>query len=317
MKVALIYGGPSAEYEVSVNSAAAIRKNLDPQKYEVVDVHITQDEQWLIDDKPLTTEDALQDIANVDVAILAVHGTFGEDGKLQQLLSDHSIVFTGSDADASALAMDKVRAGEVFASVGLLVPATRVAETVEQAQALAKEFNLPFVVKPVHQGSSVGVSIVRDWTQLEDAIGLAFEKDHQIILQEFISGREVSCGVLADVDGEITALAPTELIPADADFFDYHAKYTPGATNEVTPPDMDTETIQRIQDLAVRAHQALSCRDYSRTDMFVRDHDIFLIETNTLPGMTETSILPQQAVVAGMTFAELIDRLINCAQARK
>lgn len=316
MKIALIYGGPSAEYEVSVNSAAAIRTNLDPQKYQVVDVHITKDEQWVVDDRPLSVEEALAALQDVAVAVLAVHGTFGEDGRLQQLLADHNIRFTGSDADASALAMDKVRAGEVFAKAGLPVPATRVAETVEQAQALAKEFDPPFVIKPVSQGSSVGVSIVRDTAQVTAAIELAFANDHRIILQEYIAGREVSCGVLVDGIGKLTALPPTELIPADADFFDYHAKYTPGATNEVTPPDMPDEVIARIQTMAVQAHEALGCREYSRTDMFVRDDDIFVIETNTLPGMTETSILPQQAVVAGMTFAELVERLITCATSK-
>lgn len=311
IKLALIYGGPSAEYEVSLNSARAIRNNIDRAKYELLDVHITKAEIWEIGDQELSQEEALEVLKGIDVAVLAVHGTFGEDGKLQQLLADRGIRFTGSGAEASQLAMDKVRAGDVFQKAGLRVPETQVAESSKRAQELAGTMALPCVIKPVSQGSSVGVSIVRTKDQIDAAISLAFEHDERVIIQQFISGREVSCGVLEDE--KVKALPPTELIPADADFFDYHAKYTPGATNEVTPPDMSEDTIHRIQRLAEQAHQVLGCRDYSRTDMIVTDNEIYIIETNTLPGMTETSILPQQAKVAGMTFADLLDHIIHGA----
>lgn len=311
--VALIYGGPSAEYEVSLNSAKAVKTHLAPEKYQVIDVRITKDGQWVIDDEKLSIDSALEKIKSVDAAFLALHGTYGEDGQLQSLLAEHGIKFTGSDAAASALAMDKVKAGEVFQRAGLRVPKTMVTSTIEEAITTSQTFQPPFVIKPVSQGSSVGVSIVRQSDQLNKALQTAFEHDERVIVQEFVSGREVSCGVLAEKDGELKALPPTELIPADADFFDYHAKYTPGATNEVTPPDMPQDTINRIQDLASQAHQALGCQGYSRTDMIVADDDIYVIETNTLPGMTETSILPQQAVAAGMTYEQLVDRLIELA----
>jgi len=315
LRVALIYGGPSAEYDVSLNSARAIRDNLSRKKYSLIDVHITKDEVWVVDGEKQDQNRALEVLKTVDLAVLAVHGTFGEDGKLQKLLDDHEIVFTGSGAEASALAMDKVRAGNVFAGAGLLVPKTFIATTAEEAEKVSKNLDLPLVVKPVSQGSSVGVSIVREAGQLKEAVKLAFQHDQQIIIQEFIAGREVSCGVL-EVGGSVESLPPTELIPAEADFFDYHAKYTPGATNEVTPPEMPEKVIKHIQDLAIKAHQAIGCQDYSRTDMFVRGDEIFLIEINTLPGMTETSILPQQAAAAGISFQKLIDTLIQSALAR-
>lgn len=317
LKVALIYGGPSAEYEVSLKSAAAVRENIDRSKYVVIDVHITKDEAWVIDGNKLSTEAALTSLGDVAVAFLAVHGTFGEDGKLQKLLSDNDILFTGSGAAASALAMDKIRCSNIFEKAGLRIPKTVSVITAEQAKKASQSFKVPFVVKPVSQGSSVGVSIVHDLAKLDAAIELGFQHDSQIIIQEFIAGQEISCGVLEGVDGKITALPPTELIPVHADFFDYDAKYTPGATKEITPPEVSESMITKIQDIAIESHQLLGCQGYSRTDVIVRDDEIFVIESNTLPGMTETSIFPQQAVAAGMTFVELIDQIIATALARQ
>lgn len=306
--VALIYGGPSAEYDVSVNSAKAVRKALKSLGYTVVDVHISKDESWHINNDEFSTTEAMSKLSDVDVAFLAVHGTYGEDGQLQALLAKYKIPFTGSGSEVSALAMDKLRAGEVFDNAGLRVPRTEFAASPKVAQSLVKQFSKPVVIKPVSQGSSVGVCIVRRDDQVDEAIEVAFKHDKRIIIQEFISGREVSCGVLAGEEGKLIAFPPTELIVMGADFFDYHSKYTPGATNEVTPPDMSDDTILEIQDLARRAHEVLGCEVYSRTDMIVAD-EIYVIETNTLPGMTETSILPQQAVASGMTFEELVQQV--------
>lgn len=318
IKAALIYGGPSAEYDVSVNTAKAIRENIDTNKYSCIDVHITKQEEWMVDGVSLSEAKALDQLKNADLAILAVHGTYGEDGKLQQLLTDHGITFTGSDAAASSLAMNKIDAGQAFESAGLNVPKTFKVTDLDTAREKCAELTLPFVVKPVSQGSSFGVSIVQNREQLASAVDLALEHDDQIIIQEFISGREVSCGVIETEDGTLQALPPTELIAANgADFFDYEAKYTAGAGKEITPPDMPDSVISDIQDIAVKAHEVIGCHGYSRTDMIVREDGICVIEINTLPGMTKASILPQEAMAAGISFPQLIDRIVDAALARK
>lgn len=314
-RVALIYGGPSAEYDVSLKTATAVRDNLDPESYDVQDVHISKDGWWHLDDRKLSEADALKALQDVDVAFLAVHGSFGEDGTLQQILADHNIAFTGSEAQASHTAMDKDLAGKAFEKAGLRVPKSIVVTDETSAASQSEDLSLPFVVKPVSQGSSIGITIVKNREQLAAALKLAFAHDTQVMLQEFISGREVSCGVLEDAEGTIVALPPTEMIATNgADFFDYDAKYTPGSGQEITPPDLPDEVIKQIQEIASVAHQCLGCRGYSRTDTIVRDDEIFVIEINTLPGLTSASILPQQAAAAGISFPELLDKIIASAQ---
>jgi D-alanine-D-alanine ligase len=311
LKIALIFGGPSPEYDVSLKTAEAMRTSLDPKNYEVVDVHITRKGEWNIDSKKLSLEQALQRLRMVDVALLAVHGSFGEDGELQKILSENDIIFTGSDANASRTAMDKVASSKLFVRAGLLAPETFVAKDLDQAKKVAKKLSFPFVVKPVNQGSSVGVSIVHSRNQLQNAVNRALKYDELIILQEYIDGREVSCSVIENSAKKTKALPPTELIPIRADFFDYEAKYTPGATNEITPPELPTDLINQIKVDALAAHKLVGCSGYSRTDMILRDDKIYVIEINTLPGMTETSMLPQQAAVEGMSLSELLNLIIR------
>lgn len=312
IRIAIVRGGPSDEHDVSLSSARSIIENLDMAKYEVVDVFVSKEGKWSIDGASSTDDDsAIEHLKQhgIDVVFLAVHGTYGEDGVLQKKLETSGLKFTGSDWMASQLAFDKSEADKVYRKNDLLVPKTQVIDSIDDKIIL----DVPLVVKPASQGSSVGVTIVKDNESLSNAVKRAFEYDHRALVQELIVGREVSCGVIEIADG-LTALPPTEIIPRSAEFYDYDAKYVAGASEEITPPNMPEETIGRIQQLSKQAHVALGCKGYSRTDMFVNNNDeIYIIETNTLPGMTPTSILPQQAAAAGISFSDLLDQIIDNA----
>lgn len=311
LRVAVLYGGPSSEYEVSLKSGAAILANMPPQ-YEAVPVEIDRTNMWhfKVSDKTLSLDRALPELAETcDVAILGVHGTFGEDGTLQALLETHDIPHTGASAAASLLAFDKAITVAVYDTAGLPQPKTKLIQSVDD---LADQV-LPLVVKPARQGSSVGVSIVRRTDQLKPAFDLAAAHDTKILAQAFIAGHEVSCGVI-EIEDVPTALTPTELIAKKGEFFDYESKYTDGGADELTPPvHVSPEQISIIQDYAVRAHKAISCSGYSRTDMMVAEDGIYLIETNTLPGLSEASILPKQLVVAGLSFSEMLGYIVSAA----
>ncbi len=320
--VAIIMGGPSREHYVSLDSGQAVIDNLANDKYVVYKVVISLSGQWSIDGiVQKSSVGALQELKSkqVDLAFLAVHGSFGEDGTVQALLEKYGIAYNGSRIASSLLIMNKTISGEIFAAEGLKVPQTMTFtryELVKDPAIINKagKFDFPLIVKPASQGSSVGVTVVETQADLLPAIEFALEHDNQIIVQQFIKGREVSCAVIeGDGNSALQALPPTEIIPKSADFFDYYAKYTKDATQETTPPEMPQSTIKSIQEIAVKAHKILDCRGYSRTDMIVQGKSIFIIETNTLPGLTSTSILPQQAAAAGISFAELLDKIITSA----
>ena len=182
-----------------------------------------------------------------------------------------------------------------------------------------KIVKLPVVVKPCSNGSSVGVQIVEDMTKLEKAVAVAFKLDQRVLVEEFIKGRELTCGVLENLNNEaIGALPVTEIIPVkNHKFFNYDAKYKTGHSNEITPAPIDEILIKKVQDIAVRAHQVLGCRGYSRTDMILKQGNgtIYVLETNTLPGLTKNSLLPKAAQAAGLTLAQLLDNIIESSLA--
>lgn len=308
-KVAVIMGGPSAEHEVSINSGKAVLESMDGQKYDPTEVVVSKENTWSFGGEKLVEIEALKRLQSYYAVFIALHGTYGEDGTLQVLLEKVGVPFTGSGSSASFLCMDKAASNLLYELNDMGVPDWEVLNSPSALPLLP----LPFVVKPIKQGSSVGVSIVEDYGSVNQAIEKAFEFDNQVMVQKYIVGREVSCGVL-DERGEIRALPPTELIPRKAKFFDYDEKYSKDGALEVTPPEMDEAIIKKIQDMAVKAHQILGCSGYSRTDMFITEKgEVKIIETNTLPGLTRTSILPQQAEAAGISFGELVDKIIVSA----
>ncbi|MCW5199067.1 D-alanine--D-alanine ligase [Desulfobulbus sp. F4] len=305
IRLALIAGGTSGEREVSLRGAAGVEQALNQEKYEVVRYDPATDLARLA-----------ADAGQIDAAFILLHGIGGEDGTVQGMLDLLGIPYQGSGVLGSALAMDKHMAKTMYKLHDLPVAAWEMAEKAHVADPLLllAKLRLPLVVKPVRQGSSLGMSIVKQHPeQLSAALATAFAHDSRVMAEEFIKGREITVGVLGN--DKLTALPLVEIIPDSRyDFFDYKAKYTPGATREVCPAEISDSIRERAQDYGIRAHNALQLRGYSRTDMIIRDDgEIFLLETNTIPGMTPTSLLPQAAAQAGLDFSALLDRLIELA----
>lgn len=265
----------------------------------------------------------------VDRALLALHGTYGEDGRIQGFLEVAGIPYTGSGVLASAVAMDKPTALEVFRRAGLKVPqGAQISrgefETLGEPQAILRRLfpgtfrpAYPLFVKPASGGSSVGTGPVYDATHLIPALEFVYAHDDVALVEEAVKGREISVGVLERTPKRPEALPPTEIVLLGSEFFDYDAKYTPGKCQEVTPAPLEPRTLQLAQNAAVQAHLALGCKGYSRTDMIVTADsvpEVVLLETNTLPGMTPTSILPQQAAAIGISFEDLLDLLLSHAE---
>jgi D-alanine-D-alanine ligase len=306
IRLALIAGGISGEREVSLRGAAGVEQALSKERYQVVRYDPATDLARLA-----------SDAKQIDAAFILLHGIHGEDGTVQGMLDLLGIPYQGSVVLGSAIAMDKHLAKTLYRLHGLPVAPWEMAEQahcLDPAPLLAT-LKLPLVIKPVRQGSSLGMSIVTRPDQLASALSKAFAHDNRVMAEEFIKGREITVGILGN--DSLRALPLVEIIPDSRyDFFDYEAKYTPGATREVCPAAVDESIRQKAQDYAVRAHRALQLRGYSRTDMIIRDDEVFLLETNTIPGMTPTSLLPQAAAQAGLDFAALLDRLIVLALER-
>ena len=303
LRLALIAGGVSGEREVSLKGAEGVEQNLDSRKYDVVRYDPATD-------LPRLAAEA----DTIDAAFILLHGIHGEDGTVQGFLELLNIPYQGAGVLGSAMAMDKNLAKVMYTMHGLPVAGWEMAvqEDANDPARLLETLKLPLVIKPVRQGSSIGMSIVREEEALGPALKKAFEHDREVMVEEFISGREITVGVLGNDD--LVALPLVEIIPGDQyDFFDYEAKYKPGATKEVCPAEVSDEVRKTAQEYGLIAHQALQLRGYSRTDMIVTDSKIYILETNTIPGMTPTSLLPQAAAEYGLSFPALLDRLIELA----
>jgi D-alanine-D-alanine ligase len=258
--------------------------------------------------------------APIDVAFIALHGPYGEDGTLQGMLELLGIPYVGSGVLASSLAMDKVMAKKLLAASGLDVPREAVitragyARDPRAAASAAGEIGYPVFVKPVRQGSSFGATGVEGPDELPAAIAEALRYDDRALIEEKLTGTELTVGVIGSGD-DLTALPVIEIVTTRA-FFDYKAKYDPAATQEICPARIPDEVARRAQELALRAHRALGCEDLSRTDMMLVGDRMAVLEVNTIPGMTSNSLLPKAARVAGIPFGELIERLIGSALSR-
>ncbi len=323
-RVAVLMGGPSAEHDVSMMSGAQMLAALAGRP--VLPVVIDRDGRWCLDGVLQPSLGAALDglRAGADVALIALHGPFGEDGTVQALLETLGLPYAGSGVAASALAMDKIRTKRIYQSAGLpTAPFEVVTRRALDAEGpalfarMASAVGLPCAVKPACNGSSFGVSFPRDLSTLEVRVAALVSEGHEVLVERFVRGRELTCGVL-ERGGVPEALPPTEIIPGEGfEFFDYAAKYTPGATREITPAALSPELTAEVQRLALEAHLALGCRDLSRTDVMLEDGlRPVLLETNTLPGMTGTSLLPQAAAARGIAFPALVDLLLAAALRR-
>jgi D-alanine-D-alanine ligase len=303
-RVAVVLGGLSAEREVSLNTGAGVVAALQETGWDAVAV------DW----KPGTSLPSLLEAARADVVWNALHGTFGEDGAVQGLCACLGLPCTGSGILASALAMDKVMSKRIFESNGVPTPRWRLlghdgpADGSDAPAALA-DFALPCVVKPANEGSSVGVSIVEDRDALAPAVAQARQFHGQVIVEDYIAGTEVFVGIL---DGAV--LGSVEVRPATK-FYDYEAKYKRTDTQYLIPPELPAAVIARAEQHALAAYLALGCSGHARPDLRIaRDGAPYVLEVNTLPGMTKTSLLPKIARSAGMDYASLCVKILASAR---
>jgi D-alanine-D-alanine ligase len=301
MKIALLVGGWSKEREVSLKGGEAVYKALDREKYDVVTFDPRDDLQALIEARD-----------DINLAFILLHGRFGEDGRIQGMLDIFGIPFVGSGVLSSAMAFDKKVAKEIYITAGLEVAKDFCVRRGEgfSVEEIWEVIGPTTIVKPVAEGSSLGMSICRTGEELSRGIERAFRSGQEVIVEEYIDGREVTGCVLGNQ--ELRVLPLVEIVPGDRYlFFDYEAKYTPGASREICPARLSKSLCERVEACAKRAHLALKCSVWSRTDMIIRDDDIFLLETNTLPGMTENSLFPLAARAASISLSSLLDELIN------
>jgi len=301
-RIGVLMGGPSEEREISLKSGKAVYDSLKERGLNAVALDIQTD-------NPQESIGLLKS-AQLDCAFLALHGPFGEDGTIQEILDNLEIPYTGSGKLASRLAMDKIASRQIFQQAGLSVPRYRVLDqsSSKAFQESGNDFIFPVVVKPATQGSSIGLSIVDQKENLAAALDLAFRFDQRILIEEYIPGREVTVGILAE-----QALPVIEIIPKRR-FFDYAAKYQAGLTDYVVPAQLTESVAEKIKETALSAHRLLGCFGCSRVDMILnQDNLVFVLEVNTIPGLTSTSLLPKAAERVGIEFGELCLTLIRLA----
>lgn len=302
MRVAVLYGGRSRERDISLKTGTAVVRAVKSLGYECIPI-----------DPGFTVADDIVKAA-ADVYFIALHGRFGEDGTIQGLLEIMERPYTGSGVLASAATMDKVFTKKVLTATGIPTPdfisVTRreYDGTAGDLSALEIPFALPWVVKPSREGSSLGLSIVEERSALDKAVNTALSHDREALVERYVKGVEVTVTILGR--HEPSALPVIEIVPASGRY-DYESKYTVGATEYIIPPRLPDDIVAEAQALALKAHLALGCTDLSRVDLMIGDNGPQVLEINTIPGMTETSLVPKSAAAAGIEFADLVDRLIH------
>lgn len=334
VRVALLFGGRSAEHEVSLVSASAIYKNIDKTRYAVTCIFIDKTGQWRRVASPLLPPERLQSgpsssflpwealpslprRVRADIYFPVLHGPYGEDGTIQGLLEMADVPYVGAGVLASAAGMDKAVMKVLFAGRNLPIVRHRVLGDVEWKKSrkailrlIGKEFPLPFFVKPANLGSSVGISKVNHRGDTERALARALRYDRKVIVEEGIKGREIECSVLGN--DEPRASLPGEVIPY-REFYDYRDKYLDGKTRFRIPTDLPASVIREVQRLAVEAYLAVECSGMARLDFFLEDDTgkLYVNEINTIPGFTEISMYPKLWGVSGVPFGRLVEELIH------
>lgn len=299
-KVGVIMGGVSSEYEVSLNTGREMLKHLDRSKYEGVPIVIH------------SREELVDAVKGLDFALLALHGAYGEDGTVQGTLETLGIPYSGSGVLASSLCMDKHLSKTIIRSKGVHTPAWLCLDRMEDLSPEAVEaLGYPVMVKPNSGGSSIGMTKVNSSAELRSAVEKAFAADCSVLIEEYTEGREITCPILGG-----TLLPVIGIRSLGADWFDYSAKYELGGAEERVI-QLPAELEERVHAAALACYQALKCTVYARVDMLVKDGIPYVLEVNTLPGMTETSLLPRSALAAGYTFSGLLDEIISGSLAER
>ncbi|BAU54847.1 D-alanine--D-alanine ligase [Mucilaginibacter gotjawali] len=321
--IALIAGGFTGEYEVSINSAKNIAANLNPGKYKVYTILINRD-RWFYEDGNMGSDIDKNDFSlelkgekvKFDFAFITIHGTPGEDGKLQGYFDMLGIPYNTCDATTSAITMNKAYTKAIVEGIHGLHTARSLRlfqRDMHDVAIVAASLHFPLFIKPNNGGSSVGMSKVYNVAGLPEALQKAFHEDDQILVEEFIKGREFSIGV-ARLNGKITVLPATEII-SSKDFFDYEAKYSPGVTEEITPANLPAEKIDQIAGIVTEVYLRLNCKGMVRIDFILLEstEDFYFIEVNTTPGQSAASLIPQQVRAAGMDLMEFYGELVEGA----
>ncbi|MEX0917507.1 MAG: D-alanine--D-alanine ligase [Candidatus Paceibacterota bacterium] len=322
IRVGVLRGGPSDEYEVSLLTGRAVLDNLPEEKYQGVDFFIDRKGTWHQRGIPV---DPSRVLGSVDTVFIGLHGTYGEDGQIQRMLEELSIPFVGSTSAGSALAMNKAATKRRVQALGIKTPHYIIFEPEtndpdyieEEAYRIFRSFPHPCVTKPLDKGSSVGVTVVRSFHDLADGIEEALKFSPRILIEEFISGREAASGVLEGYRGEsIYKLPCIEIVPSrEEGFFTYKAKYK-GASEEICPSTFEDGIKSELEEAARAIHEELSLRHYSRSDFIVSPRGVYFLETNTLPGLTPMSLLPKSVGAVGCGFGEFLDHLVELSLKR-
>lgn len=313
-------GGESHEHDISLMSGNAVVRNLDVERYDVTEVVVGRDGKFTFKtgeerSEPLSLPGMLKRIEDLapDCVFIAMHGLFGEDGRMQALFDLMHIPYVGSDIFGSAVAMDKIFAKSVYAANGLKTPAAVVISEDEYRMdpegEIRKIPHFPAIMKSPRLGSSFGVEIVKEKGEAAGVLGELFRIDHRVLVEEYINGIELTCPVVNNPAP--IALPVIEIVPKKHEFFSFHAKYDPEVTDEICPARIDESLRKLTQDFAVRAHEALCLKGLSRSDFIWDGSSLYILETNTIPGLTEYSLLPKSARVHGWSFSELLDVLIE------
>lgn len=321
-KIAIIAGGDSGEYEISVKSAGVVKKHLDSARFECFLIVIRGKDWFFRDDEGESFRVNREDftvrlpgrLVSFDAVFVAIHGTPGEDGRIQGYFDLLGIPYTSCDQATSALTFDKFFCNHFVKSFGVNISKSIVLNKSEKIseEDVLKRISLPLFVKPDCGGSSVGTSKVKTREELIPAIKLALREDRRVLLEEHIPGRELSCGVIKYL-GQVRSLPITEIITRK-EFFDYEAKYE-GMSDEITPAGLAEDIAGRISETSLRLYKLLNCKGMVRFDYILKDRELFFLEVNTVPGLSEQSIVPQQALKAGISlqqlFAEAVMNALN------
>lgn len=316
-RIAVLRGGPSEEFDVSLRTGERMLAALDAQKHHPLDVVITKAGEWLLSGRVRAPEDIL---SHTDVALIALHGQYGEDGGVQRLLERHGVPYTGSGSYASAIAMNKAITKDQVRHHGIQVPKHMVvgnsalANTMGMAHSLKALLGPKYIVKPVSSGSSIGVRLAQNVEELSLVLSQLLPLYDSVLVEEYIEGREATCGVIEGFRGEdLYALPVVEIIPPmDAGFFAAHVKYT-GATKEICPARFSLIEKKKIEEITKTVHRELGLSHYSRSDFIVADHGIYFLEVNTLPGMTNESLFPKSLTAIGARYEDFITHLLTVA----
>ncbi|MEK7184625.1 MAG: D-alanine--D-alanine ligase [Patescibacteria group bacterium] len=315
IRIGVLRGGPSNEYDVSLKTGATVLNNLSHEKYNIKDILIDRNGLWHMQGVPRLPHDVL---SNLDVVFNALHGEYGEDGKVQHILETHGIPYTGSNSFSSAIGMNKQMSKEVYKKNKIKTPGSILLDSLvdfsKNVHEIFRKFPLPMIIKPTTGGSSFGVELVHDYSYLDEAIKKAFEHSRTVLIEEYIKGKEATCGVIDDYRGkEFYTLPPIEIRPHGNRIFDYDAKYA-GKSDEIVPGNFGMEEKSEIEELAIMAHRALGMRHYSRSDFIIHpSRGIFILETNSLPGLTKESLIPKALHAVGATISHFVDHVVGLA----